>query len=152
MSRSGAIELKWADGLHAFRLAYGELRELQEKCDAGPMFVLTRLETGSWLVDDVVETIRLGLIGGGAEALDALRLVERYVKDRPAWLLNVKVAQAVLGAALLGVKDEPLGKGEAGDEEATKPNSNRSSEESGVSPESTGTPSSPASPREPSTT
>lgn len=104
MSRSGAITFDWADGAHTFRLAIGQLRELQEKCDAGPQVLLRRLSDGSWRVDDVRETIRLGLVGGGAAPTRALDLVRVYVDDRPL-LENVGPAQAILMAALVGAPD-----------------------------------------------
>ncbi len=101
MSVSARITLPWADGSHSFRLAIGHLRELQDKCNAGPAEVLARLTSGSWRVDDIRETLRLGLIGGGATPMDALVLVARYVDDRPL-MENVFPAQAVLLAAVVG--------------------------------------------------
>ena len=106
MSRSAEITLAFGDGEHAFRLAIGQLRELQEKCDAGPPLILKRLHEASWRVEDVSETIRLGLIGGGMDAIKALSLTARYVHERPAWAYNSQVASAVLGAALFGAEDE----------------------------------------------
>jgi hypothetical protein len=144
MTRSAAITLQWADGKHTFRLGYGELRELQEKTDAGPNLVLNRLIAGAWMIDDIVEIIRLGLIGGGEPPLRALSLTDRYVKERPDWTLNSKLAFAIIAAALQGHEDEPVGKaeaeGEAGDESPTHP----SREVSGGSPPSTETGSSSA--------
>lgn len=112
MSRDASVTLTWADGEHRFRLAIGQLRELQEKCDAGPAEVLARLSSGKWRLDDVRETLRLGLIGGGLSPGDAHRLTVRYVDERP-WLENVQPAQAVLMAALVGAPEEPVGKGAA---------------------------------------
>lgn len=109
MSRDAKITLDWADGTHDFRLAWRQLVELQEKCDAGPNVVLQRLYDGTWKVQDILETIRVGLIGGGMKPADALRLVRIYVEERPP-LENVLVAQAILGAGLMGAPDEALGK------------------------------------------
>lgn len=109
MSRSADIDLKWADGDHRFRLAIGELRELQEKCDAGPPLILERLSTNRWRVEDVRETLRLGLIGGGATPAAALALIERYVDERPDWLTNANAAIGVLGVALVGAPEEAVG-------------------------------------------
>lgn len=111
MNRSASVSLKWADGEHTFRLAIGQLRELQEKCNAGPLTILNRIMGGSWFVDDVRETLRIALIGGGMSAEQALKLVERYVDPGP--LLengNVRTAQAVLMASLMGAEEEPVGK------------------------------------------
>lgn len=109
MSSDASITLAWADGDYRFRLPIGQLRELQEKCDAGPMVILDRLRVGKWLVDDIRESIRLGLIGGGMKPLDALVLVKRYVDERPL-AENVVHATAVLLAAVMGVPGDPVGK------------------------------------------
>lgn len=100
----GKLTLAWGDGEHDFLLPIGQLRELQDKTDAGPQEVFTRLSTGRWRVDDVREPIRLGLIGGGMKPSDAMVLTKRYVDDRPL-LENLKVAQAILMISLVG--DEP---------------------------------------------
>ena len=61
----GAEEIVWAGGEHAFRLGIGELRAIEQKCDAGCAVVLMRLLSSAWKIDDVVQPIRLGLIGAG---------------------------------------------------------------------------------------
>lgn len=109
MSRDARITLDWADDSYVFRLAWGQLVEMQEKTDAGPYVVLQRLYDGSWRMADIVEPIRLGLIGGGLEPVKALKLVRQYVQERPP-VENVLVAQAVLSAALMGAPDETPGK------------------------------------------
>jgi len=108
MSRDARIELDWADGTYAFRLAWGQLAELQEKTNAGPYVVLNRLHDGTWRVEDISNVIRLGLIGGGMSPTDALKKVRTYVEDRPP-LENVLVAQAILAAGLHGAPEEKLG-------------------------------------------
>jgi hypothetical protein len=117
MSSDGSITFPWADGEYRFRLAIGQLRELQDKSNAGPAELVQRLTVGTWRVDDIRETLRLGLIGGGTKPTEALVLVKRYVDDRP-WLENVHPAHAVLMAALVGDPNEPVGKDEAA---ATEP-------------------------------
>jgi len=113
MSRDASITETFGDGEHKFRLAIGELRELQEACDAGPPLIARRLWNSEWRVDDVRETIRLGLVGGGMDPVKAAVLTKRYVEERPAWGRNAMLAQAILGAALFGVEDEDLGKSKA---------------------------------------
>ena len=127
MSADASVTITWGDGDHRFRLAIGQLRELQEKCAAGPMEVLDRLATRRWRVDDVRETIRLGLIGGGMEPIKALPLVKHYIDERPI-MESVPAAQAVLIAALIGVEEDPAGKAEAG-ETTTDGSASRSSME-----------------------
>ncbi|MBB5041930.1 gene transfer agent family protein [Shinella fusca] len=122
MARDARIELDWADGTYAFRLAWGQLVELQEKCDAGPYVVLNRLYGGQWKMEDIANVIRLGLIGGGTKPADALRLTRAYVETYPP-LDNVLIAQAVLAAGLQGAPEEKVGEdeGEAENASTTSP-------------------------------
>jgi hypothetical protein len=99
------IELTWAGGEHAFLLNIDLLRALQDKCDAGPAFVLARLQRSQWLVDDVVQPIRLGLEGGGLAKAEARNLTRRFVEDRPL-TESVLTAIAVLMHALYGGKED----------------------------------------------
>ena len=112
MSRKAEISLRCWDGEHHFRLRIGELMTLQEKCDAGPYHLVTRLADGTWRINDIRETLRLGLIGGGLNQEDARRLIEQHV-DRVPLADNVPNASAVLLAAVIGVEDERLGEPQA---------------------------------------
>lgn len=114
MSSDGSYSGLWADGTYRFRLAIGQLRELQEKCNAGPPEIFDRLMKNTWRVDDVRETLRLGLIGGGTKPSDALVLVIRYVDSRP-WMENVPAALGVIGAALVGDPNDQPGKTQLGE-------------------------------------
>ena len=105
MSRDARVSFDWGDAEHSFRLPYGQIAELQEKTGCGPQFLLTRIIDGSWRVDDLRETIRLGLIGGGMDPLKALALVRQYVEARPL-LESVIPARVILSAALFGVEGE----------------------------------------------
>lgn len=104
-SRHGQLELTWGDGPHVFRLAIGEIRELQEKTGCGPMELVKRMIHGTWRIDDIRETVRLGLIGGGLDPIKSLSLVARYVDQRPL-AESVPVAQAVLSVLLFGGDEE----------------------------------------------
>lgn len=99
------IDLTWAGGEHHFLLTIELLRALQDKCDAGPAWVLARLGSKQWMVDDVVSPIRLGLEGGGMSKDDARRLVKKFVEDRPL-TESVLTATTVLMAALYGGEEE----------------------------------------------
>lgn len=112
-NRNGRVELDFADGAYGFRLAIGELEELQEKTGVGPYALLRRLLANDWLIEDVRQTIRLGLIGGGTEPIAAKKLVERYIDQRSEWLNNAMLAQAIVSAALVGAPEEVPGKGSA---------------------------------------
>lgn len=134
MSRDASVTLKWADGAYKFRLPIGQIRELQEKVDAGPAWILDRIRTGAWRVDDLRETIRLGLIGGGAKPGEALKLVERYVDAQPL-ADSVPAAMVILSTALFGAPDgERPGKRKAAERRAQ---TQSPSEESSGSPPST---------------
>ena len=107
VSRDGSVSLDWADDTHRFRLAWGQLIELQDATEAGPAVVLKRLMDGTWRLQDVSHTLRLGLIGGGMEPVKALKMVRQYVEARPP-MESLVYAQAVLSVALLGsAEDEP---------------------------------------------
>lgn len=103
------VTLTWADGDRTFRLPVAQLLELQEKTDAGPLELFLRIHSGRWRVQDLRETIRLGLVGGGAKPAEAVALVRRYVDERPL-AESVPVALEVLQAAISGPEDEAPGK------------------------------------------
>lgn len=107
------VTLTWQGGEHEFALPIGQLRALQDRCDAGPAHVLGRLASGQWRVDDVTETIRLALMGGGLERSEAVRLVKLHVEEKPL-AQSVTLASAVLMAALYGPEDDSLGETTAG--------------------------------------
>lgn len=102
------------DGEYDLCLKIKQLIELQEKLDVGPHVLATRIMSGSWMVEDIIETLRLALIGGGMNPSTAYRIVSQYVCE--AYFLDyVPVAGECLFAAIMGVPDEPL-EDEAGEE------------------------------------
>lgn len=114
--RDATVTFDWGDGTHSFRLAWGQLAELQEKCDAGPYVVLQRLHSGEWRVEDISNIIRLGLIGGGLEPSPALKLTRAYVESRPP-MESLIPAQVILSAALMGAPEEAVGEDDAANPE-----------------------------------
>lgn len=84
-SRHAAIDVKWADGTHTFRLGLGEIEELERKRDLGLFKITQRLSPMAFecRISDISEVLRLGLIGGGMTPVDALVKVEAYVDSRP---------------------------------------------------------------------
>lgn len=124
MSRSADVVLDWADGTYKFRLAIGQLRELQERVGVGPLKLLKALLADEWRVDDAPAIIRLGLIGGGMSPVDALKKVRFYVEERPP-AESIKVAVAVLMCGIYGPPEEPVGK-EAAPATATETDSSNS--------------------------
>jgi hypothetical protein len=109
MSRNASIDFDFGDDKHSFRLAIGQLRELQEKSGVSPFAVLARMVAYIPMVDDCREVIRLGLIGGGMEPPKALALVRAYCDERPP-AESLPSAIAILQAGLMGVPDEEPGK------------------------------------------
>lgn len=118
-AKPGEVRLPWLGGEHPFRVAtYGQMRLLQETCDAGPQEILQRLMGGRWRVDDVREVIRIGLIGGGMESEKAMALVKVTIDDSANWTEFATLAKGILLAGLLAgsqaAQDEPVGKPPAG--------------------------------------
>jgi hypothetical protein len=114
MSRTGRITADFGGDSHDFCLRWGELIELQEKCEAGPSIVLMRLAASQWRMEDIPSVIRLGLIGAGMDAVSANRLVRTHVEQRPQDIGGTDglgiLAVKILSAALHGAPDEPPGK------------------------------------------
>lgn len=109
MSRDGRIEIDWGGDLRTFRLDIDRLIALQDATGTGPYETLTRLSSGRWLIGDITNPIRLGLMGGGMDGKKAADLVKAQVQSG-AIIQHVQTAQAVLMAALIGDPDEPVGK------------------------------------------
>lgn len=136
-----SLILEFADGEYSFDLKLPQLAELQEKRAAGVFRIYSRVLAGRYVVgdisvadtsqaeafaEDLFETIRLGLIGGGAgmvdgkevkiSALTAKLLVERYCHSAPlreSWA----IAAAILGARIEGYESK---KAEPGADPATE--------------------------------
>lgn len=110
--------LVWDGGEHNFRLAIGELRALQQATDVGPLFLLGRMVGSQWFVDDVIETIRLGLIGGGMEPSDAQKLVRKHLEENPEGVYrHVLLATRILKNAVMGYGEhDPVGENQTATE------------------------------------
>ncbi|MGK9168028.1 gene transfer agent family protein [Inquilinus limosus] len=128
------VELTWADGTYLFALKLKQIEELQRLCGAGLGEIAQRLLVQRrWYAADVVETIRLGLIGGGLPAVRARELVDTYVDGRPLAdprdpANPLATAQAVIMAAYFGVAEateEPEGKAEAAADDGTDGSTSR---------------------------
>jgi hypothetical protein len=126
-----ALELEFADGAYLFDLKLPQLRELQALRECSIFRLYGRVLRGRYVLegqivalphegdaysDDIFETIRLGLIGGGkgivngaeveVSALTAKRLVETYCHAAPmreSWA----IAAAVLAARIEGYDPGP---------------------------------------------
>jgi hypothetical protein len=140
MSRTGEIQLWFGGEQHTFRLGIKELRKLQEKCadrtlgERSPFRILRDLHDGDGKVDDILQPILLGLVGGGMKPEDAARLVKERVEDRPLHE-NTVMAALILNAAISGPPDDLIA-APAGD---TAPGEPAGAETGSASPSSTRT-------------
>lgn len=87
-----ARRLPWAGGESEFCLAIGELRALEQRRDAGIGTIQKRMYAGDFYVDDIVETLRLGLQGGGMTEREAQRLIEAAYRSANYITLAVEAA------------------------------------------------------------
>lgn len=121
------IDLFFGDGTYRFALGLAQIHELQTKCKTGIGAIYARVIQGrvegdnsvghpayaAYHLDDLVETVRQGLIGGAWGMVDgqevkvgpmrANELVERYALAMPLGELW-NVAAAVLFAKIEGHK------------------------------------------------
>lgn len=126
MNHAGELTTEWGDGTYTFRLTVAGILELEDKCDA-PIAVITgRVNAGAWKAIDIIETLRIGLIGGGTKPADAKKVVDRYALPL---VENWAVARLVLGAALYGFEASPLGKDQAAPTESPSASTPPSSSE-----------------------
>ena len=109
--------LSWEGGEHEFALPLSALEALQDRMSGdGVGLIFQRLSQGTFKAGDVVNTLILGLEGGGMKKSEASTKVSTVYESKG---LNsmVIVAQIVISTALNGwPDDEP---GEAGAEALT---------------------------------
>ena len=132
------LELQFADGAYRFKLGLAQIRELQDKTGAGIGALYARVLQGrmgdraseghpayaAYHVDDLRETVRQALIGGGGGLVDgadvkvtslrAGEIVERYLDPMPLaeqW----DIASAILFALVEGYADEQSDTDDQGD-------------------------------------
>jgi len=107
------VTAPFGDGEHTFRLTVPCLIELEQKCDAPFTVILHRLSSGTYKIEDVRQTVRLALIGGGMKPTEAQILVRRYVDETPPIEEGLKVARLALMGVLFGFEAAPLETGTA---------------------------------------
>lgn len=87
---------------YPFRVGWHEAAEWEEKRARSLMLTFQQsLGARSMMLEDVREIVRLGLVGGGMVPAEAVRLVKRYVEQRPIGE-NVELALTIMDAALFG--------------------------------------------------
>lgn len=133
MNHQAEVQVDFGDGEYLFRLTVKQIIELEEKCGAAFAVIHARLWNGVYTANDVIETIRLGLIGGGTDPVQALKLTERYGMP---FKYSYPVARAVIGAAMWGFEKSPLGKAQAAanPSASTSPNLSAQPNRSGTNP------------------
>ncbi|WP_085044331.1 gene transfer agent family protein [Ensifer aridi] len=110
----------WEGGEHPFKLNIGELRALQAATGVGPLFLLGRIAGSQWMVDDIIDTVRLGLIGGGMPETEAKQLTNRvFTENTPALYRSALLAVKILRDAVMGEPDDPVG--DEGESKAENP-------------------------------
>lgn len=98
----------FGDGEHTFQLTGKLIVEFETKAGAGIGAIFARLGARAFRHSDIIETIRLGLIGGGMAPLDAARLVTTYGADRPL-AETLPVALAIMEAVFFGAPSPASG-------------------------------------------
>lgn len=146
MNRHGAVEIAWAGGEHTFRLGLGEIEELEKETDLS-VFVLLPAMSGPTPLAKLRHystTIRIGLLGGGMNPVEARALTRKWVDERPLYE-SVALAQAILHAAIERVHpselDDALGEAEAARSSASTSPQSTAAQEPSASPTSGNSPS-----------
>jgi hypothetical protein len=111
--RTPASKLFFGDAERAFTLTPVLIEELERVCGAGIGAIAKRLFSGQFKHADMLQTIRLALIGGGETTQVAASLVAVYGAERP---INeaLPIAIAILETAFFGKATET--KAEASDD------------------------------------
>lgn len=99
------IERPFAGGDHKFAFGYDEAVEWERLRRKSLYRTALEMEDDRWFLADVVEVIRLALIGGGMTLDDADEAVEYNVRKRPL-AENCDLVRAILDDAYFGPKVE----------------------------------------------
>lgn len=91
-----AKSILWPGGEHDFLLDIGALRAIEDRCKAGISVVYNRLLMNEWYVDDIIQPLRLGLMGGGLTDRQAKAVIDSAYDVANYYALAVPAA-AVLG-------------------------------------------------------
>lgn len=132
------VELEFGDGARLFRLPLKMIAELQEKCDAPIGTIYARVAAGHYKGEDLIETVRCGLIGGGMDGPAARKMIDRYCDK---WPLEVwwKHAVAILSACIHGHSLPDAGSDAEGGDQKKSPDGSTSPKPSGTAPSSADT-------------
>ena len=99
--RETAARLFVGDAEYDLLLSPAVIVELERLTGRGIGGIFRRLAASEFSFAEVIDTIRLGLVGGGMDPRRAAELVETYVKPRPL-AETFPMALAVMEAAWFG--------------------------------------------------
>lgn len=94
----------FGDQERAFALTDDMVLELEAKTETGIGALFNRLIAKTFKLADLIEVIRLGLIGAGTTPQEADRLVNSYARNRPIAEV-LPIATTVLAARWLGADE-----------------------------------------------
>lgn len=102
------LEMEFEGEERQFRLPLTLIAELQTACKAGIGVIYRRIFTFEYHAEDLVETVRLGLIGGGMDRADANKIIARRTKGDEQWPLEIwhEYALAILSTCIVGYEDK----------------------------------------------
>lgn len=99
-------ELQFGNGTYPFQLKLKQIADLQSLRGAGIGPIYSRVLTHQEFVEDCTETIRLGLIGGGLDPIEARRLVDLHAGDDMIHESRWALAAAILSACIFGYEPD----------------------------------------------
>lgn len=101
MSEAPSFRTFFGDGERAFALTPILIAELERKCGCGVGALFKRVGAQEFYFADLLEIVRLGLVGGGENPKIAASLVEVYAASRP--LIEVlPLALSILETSFFG--------------------------------------------------
>ena len=96
---------EWAGKERLFRLNFGLVLQLEEACGKDAIgSVFLRITSGQFRATDIYQVIRLGLIGGGENKVEAKRLMETHFDHIP-YAESAALAGDILISLMTGVED-----------------------------------------------
>ncbi|MBZ9757863.1 gene transfer agent family protein [Mesorhizobium sp. ESP6-5] len=96
----------FGDGEKTFDLPAEQILELERKTGTGVGTIYSRTMTGQFQFGDIIEVIRLGLIGGGTSPKEAQALVDAYARPTPI-IEAFQLAADILEARWSGKVEAP---------------------------------------------
>lgn len=96
----------FGDGEKTFALPADQILELERKTGTGIGTIYSRTMTGQFQFGEIMEVIRLGLIGGGTSPKEAQALVDAYARPTPI-IEAFQLAADILEARWSGKVEAP---------------------------------------------